>query len=224
MPLLFLPALIAALAASKFGESDALHALWEVFCLSIAVVGLSLRALTVGFVPARTSGRNVDQQLAEVLNVTGIYSIVRHPLYLGNFLIWLGVALFAQTWWLVVLAILSFSVYYERIMLAEEEFLRQRFGKEFEEWATRTPAFTPAISHWIPSDLPFSWRTVLSRENSTMLATVATFFLLEVTGDYFAGEMPHVDLAWALLVGTAVVTYGVLRWMKKHNLLSVEGR
>jgi len=225
LPLLFLPVFVLALDNFNYlGESETLDLLWEVFCGAVAASGLSLRALTVGYVPAHTSGRNTTQQKAGTLNTTGMYSIVRHPLYLGNFLIWLGVALFAHTWWLVLIAILAFWVYYERIMFAEEEFLRKTFGAEFEEWAGRTPAVVPAFRNWKPPMLPFSWKTVLARENPSLFATVVMFFLLEVTGDFFAGKMPRVDLGWILLLSAGLVVYAVLWWMKKHNLLFVDGR
>ncbi len=56
--------------------------IWELFCLSISFMGLGIRALTIGQTPRRTSGRNTKKQVAESLNTTGIYSLVRHPLYL----------------------------------------------------------------------------------------------------------------------------------------------
>lgn len=221
LPLLFLPVVVLALEGFKYiGGSVTLDCVWEIFCLSIAAAGLTLRALTVGFVPAKTSGRNTRQQKADTLNTTGMYSVVRHPLYLANFLIWLSVILFAHTWWLVLIAILTFCLYYERIMLAEEAFLKERFGMEFEEWARRTPAFFPALRNWRPSTLPFSWKTVLARENPTLFAIITTFFLLEITGDFFAGKMPHFDLAWILLFFGGLVVYITLRWMKKHKLLT----
>lgn len=225
LPLLFMPILILALKDFNYpGDSELLDHLWEVVCMTVAAIGLSLRVLTVGYVPARTSGRNTKQQHAEILNTTGVYSIVRHPLYLGNFLIWLGVTLFVHTWWLTLIGILTFCVYYERIMFAEEEFLSRRFGVEFEEWAARTPAFVPAFRNWRTPTLPFSWKAVLARENSTWFGTVVTFFFLELTGDVFAGKMPHLDLGWMVVVSAGTVLYIVLRWMKKRNLLFVKGR
>lgn len=224
-PLLLLPMLVLALRdPPQLGGTGTFEYLWEAVCLAVAAAGLWLRAFTVGRVPANTSGRNTTEQKAERLNSKGMYSIVRHPLYLGNFLIWLGVSLFARTWWPVLIAVLAFGVYYERIILAEEEFLRKKFGEEFEVWAARTPAVVPAFGLWAPSDLAFSWKTVLARENSTWLATVVTFFLLEVIGDYFAGERPYADLGWIVFLCGAATVYTVLRWMKKHSLLSVEGR
>lgn len=225
LPLLFLPVVVLAFENFNYlGESETFDHLWEVFCVAVAASGLLLRALTVGYVPAHSSGRNTKQQEAHTLDTTGMYSIVRHPLYLGNFLIWLGVVLFAHTWWLVLIAILAFWVYYERIMFAEEEFLRTSFGAEFERWAGRTPAFVPTLRNWKPQTLSFSWRSLLAREHSTLFATVVTFFFLEVTGDFFAGKMPHADLGWMLLLSAGAVVYTVLRWMKKHNLLSAGGR
>ncbi|MGC9453013.1 MAG: methyltransferase family protein, partial [Oceanipulchritudo sp.] len=49
-----------------------------------------------------TSGRNTKQQVAYSLNTTGFYSVVRNPLYLGNFFMYLGIALFTHHWWLVL--------------------------------------------------------------------------------------------------------------------------
>src|SRR5690349_16403077 len=59
---------------------------WGAFCLIVSLAGLIIRAITVGHTPKGTSGRNTEKQIAECLNHTGIYSVVRHPLYLGNFL------------------------------------------------------------------------------------------------------------------------------------------
>ena len=49
----------------------------------ISVLGFLVRFYTVGTTPQGTSGRNTKEQVAEELNSSGIYSVVRHPLYLG---------------------------------------------------------------------------------------------------------------------------------------------
>jgi len=225
LPLVPLLGVVYGLAHfSYLGDSEVLDVIWELLCLAVATCGLALRVLTVGFVPAHTSGRNTLKQNADVLNTTGAYSIVRHPLYLGNFFIWLGIALFPHDPWVVLVAVLAFWVYYERIMLAEEEFLQFRFGAAFTAWAGRSPAFLPAFRNWVPPALPFSGRTVLARESGTWFATIATFFALELAGDFFAGQAPHVDLGWLLLFLAGLLAYIVLRWMKKHDRLDVEGR
>jgi protein-S-isoprenylcysteine O-methyltransferase Ste14 len=92
----------------------------EIVSLGISFLGMLIRAMTVGHTPAGTSGRNTAGQVAESLNTTGIYSTVRHPLYLANFLIGLGLSCFTLTWWFPLMYTLTFWLYYERIMLAEE--------------------------------------------------------------------------------------------------------
>jgi len=101
----------------------------------ISLCGLAIRVYTVGHTPANTSGRNTAGQLAESLNTTGIYSLVRHPLYLGNFFMWLGVALLIANFWFVIAFVFAYWIYYERIMFAEEQFLRTKFGPTYVEWA-----------------------------------------------------------------------------------------
>ena len=59
----------------------------EIIFLSVSLFGELIRILTVGFAPGNTSGRNTSfGQIADEINVSGIYSLVRHPLYVGNYL------------------------------------------------------------------------------------------------------------------------------------------
>src|SRR5690349_24820839 len=62
----------------------------------LSIAGFAIRAYTIGTTPRGTSGRNTDKQVAEQLNSSGIYSVVRHPLYLGNYLMWIGIVLFTK--------------------------------------------------------------------------------------------------------------------------------
>ena len=107
----------------------------------ISFLGFCVRAYTVGTTPKGTSGRNTKEQKAYVLNTTGIYSTVRHPLYLGNFLMWIGIVLFTYNFYFVMLVSLLYWLYYERIMFAEERFLERKFGDEYIKWASSLPAF-----------------------------------------------------------------------------------
>ena len=70
--------------------------IFELICLSVALLGMLVRILSVAFVKIGTSGRNVNQQIADELNTTGLYSVVRNPLYIGNYLIFLGVIMLTQ--------------------------------------------------------------------------------------------------------------------------------
>jgi steroid 5-alpha reductase family enzyme len=191
----------------------------------LALIGLGLRAATVGFVPRDTSGRNTGGQQAGSLNTNGFYSIVRHPLYLGNYLMWLGVALFPRSWWAPIIVSLVFWLYYERIMFAEEEFLRRRFGSLYTSWAAITPAFVPRLALWRRPGVRFCLLTVLRREHSSLLALIASLTALEVATDYAATGRLVLDPVWGTaLAVTAALCLSVRAVKHRTRLLHVEGR
>ena len=111
--------------------------------ISISILGFFVRFYTIGTTPKGTSGRNTKEQVADVLNSSGMYSMVRHPLYLGNYLIWLGISLASFNIYFAVIMSLLFWIYYERIMFAEERFLERKFGEDYLNWASKLPAFLP---------------------------------------------------------------------------------
>lgn len=159
------------------------------------------------------------------MNTTGMYSIVRHPLYLGNYFIWLGISLFVRRWWLTLIITLIFWLYYERIMFAEEDFLQEKFGDSFSEWAAKTPAFIPRLQNWVKAELPFSFRNVLKREYGGFFAIMAIFTLLEVLSELFRSHQFKLELMWIIIFGLSLAIYLTLRTLKKHTkLLNVEGR
>lgn len=224
LPLAFLPLFLLALhdfAGTPVDER--LGSRWDVVCILVSFSGLVVRALVVGQTPGRTSGRNTLEQVADVLNTTGLYSVVRHPLYLGNFLSWFGIAMFTQSPMTVMASVMAFALYYERIMFAEEAFLRAKFGQDFERWASRTPAFFPRPAGWRPSSVPFSWKLVLRGEYSGMFAIVSTFTAFEGIRVGMERGVPRLSLPWAafFVVGTAL--YLALRWAKKSGRLPAAG-
>ena len=206
-------------------KSHRLQETWELVCAMVSVMGLGVRIMTVGFAPARTSGRNTRGQVAESLNTTGMYSIVRHPLYVGNFLMGLGLAMFCLDLEMVAMFVLAFWLYYERIMLAEEGFLREKFGEEFMGWASKTPAFVPRLWGWRRPSLPFSLRTVLKREYSGVFALILAFNGLDLIEDSVVAGRLTVEPAVAGVMVGGLVLYVALRTLKKHSrMLVVEGR
>jgi protein-S-isoprenylcysteine O-methyltransferase Ste14 len=223
LPLLLFPLLLVA-AAGASGRPFA-GPLWDALCIGLALAGLAVRVATVGFVPKDTSQRNTARPQAESLNTTGLYSVVRHPLYLGNYLMWLGVALFPGVWWAPLIVSLVFWLYYERIMFAEEEYLRRRFDTDYTAWAAATPAFLPRLRTWRPPAERFCVLTVLRREHSGLLALVASLTALEVVGRHAVTGRLQLDPLWgtALALATALCL-GVRTVKHRTRLLHVEGR
>jgi protein-S-isoprenylcysteine O-methyltransferase Ste14 len=233
LPLLLIGPLFIAFKESVYIENlvgDKTEDLWVLFCFILSLTGLAVRWVTVGFVPAGTSGRNTKEQKANHLNTTGMYSIVRNPLYLGNFITILGVLLSIKVWWLVIIGTLGFFVYMERIILAEENFLSEKFGGVYDEWRSRTPAIIPDFRLWTTHEMPFSFKTVLKREYPGLLGVGFAFFITELVTDVFFEGEPFIywfyeDFAWPATLAVILTICLTLRYLKKHtNVLKVEGR
>ena len=127
----FLPLVLVPPALWMGWEApDWAHArVWQVGCWGVGLLGLWVRAKTIGHVPPGTSGRNTSEgQVAESLNTRGMYSLVRHPLYLGNYLMWMGLVLATGRMDFALVVTLLYMMYYLRIAMAEEAFLDQIRG------------------------------------------------------------------------------------------------
>jgi protein-S-isoprenylcysteine O-methyltransferase Ste14 len=226
LPLLFLALLLPAFRHFNFlGHSHFFDEVWEWSCFAVSLFGLGIRAYTIGHAPRRTSGRNTKAQVADQLNTTGIYSLVRNPLYLGNYCIWFGLSLYPHQWWLPVLITLIFALYHERIILAEETFLQEKFGDQFQEWAAKTPVFIPRFRSYVPSSMPFSWRIALKREYLGFFAIVALFTALETAGHILVERQFVPDAPWfCLFLGSLILFLAVRLLSKKTRFLEVSGR
>ena len=184
----------------------------------LSAIGLFIRAVSIATTPKGTSGRNTSAgQVAESLNTKGIYSAVRHPLYVGNFFMWIGITVFTYNMFYIILVSLIFWIYYERIMFAEERFLESKFGKDYLDWSLKVPAFIPSFNNYIPSETSFSLISILRREYSGFLAIVVSFAFIDHMRYFFtyhSFEWNRIS-TWALLA--AIVITMTLRTLKHHT-------
>jgi len=190
---------------------------WQLCCLALGLTGLIVRGVAVGHAAPGTSGRNTHGQKAEDLNTTGLYATVRHPLYLGNFLLFLGVVLFPGVWWFTLLAALVYWLYYERIMYAEESFLLDKYGETFSKWANTTPAIVPNLRRWQRPLRPFSPRKALRGEYPTVLGFIATLAGFDTLIRSLYREEFDYSIVWATGLGVAMLFYITVRILIKRT-------
>ena len=192
----------------------------------VSLLGFIIRAYTIGTTPRGTSGRNTDKQVAEVLNTKGIYSIVRHPLYVGNYLMWAGLLIFTMNIYLFLIISLLYWLYYERIMFTEERYLESRFGEQFFSWSEKVPAFVPKFSLFQKGDIPFSMKAVLRREYAGFFAMVFSYtavdYLLYIA--YYCRFMNCTQpFNWCrpslIVLAAALIIMLVLRTLKHNTTL-----
>ncbi|HVP58666.1 MAG TPA: isoprenylcysteine carboxylmethyltransferase family protein [bacterium] len=226
LPLALLPILAIALAHSGGLEKLAgglVDGIFRGLCVTISFAGLAFRCATAGFIPPAISTRCRDLSEAASLRTDGMYSLARHPLYFGNFLIMLGIAMFTEVWWFVVIVVLAFALYFERIMLAEEEELRRRFGDAYDKWAEKVPAFVPRFKGWQRPVTPFYFRSILKREYTGLLEILVAFAAIDFGGNWLAHRKVEINPAWLVAVAIGLVAYITL-WTLKKTTRVLEGR
>ncbi len=140
--------------------------------LPLALAGLAIRCWARGHLERRAH-----------LSRTGPYALVRHPLYVGSFLLGLAFCLMTNVPWLSVLFIAGFLGAYVPKALREEAFLHQRYGDEYAQYAARVGAVVPSLRHIgagaSAAAERFTWHRVLRhREYLTWLGATAALVAL----------------------------------------------
>ncbi len=107
----------------------------------ITLLGEAVRVWAVGYSGGTTRSRSL---IADRLVTEGPYSIIRNPLYAGNFLIALGFSLMANAVVVIPLVVLYFVVEYYPIVRREEAFLLEKFGAGYRAYTETVPRFLPS--------------------------------------------------------------------------------
>ncbi len=117
----------------------------------------------------------------------GLYGHTRNPLYIGNFLLWLGAVLFAGgdwQYWMLALVVAWFLLQYALIISLEETTLLDLFGGDYEEYRRTVPRILPRLRRparqrelaTAPPEGLHSWWYAFESERSTL--AVVTVVLL----------------------------------------------
>ena len=184
--------------------------LWTALGLAIAFLGEGVRYFSIGFAGSGTSGRE-SYLRAESLNTSGLYSLVRNPLYWGNGFIFAGLlAVYAQPLALAIFIVFLF-LQYHFIVLAEESFLRERYGAGFAEYCSRVGRWLPRLHGYVPPGRPFAWRKAFFKENDSCFnLLLAALLILAWKERHFSGSVRH--LPW--FAGAALCLVFFYAWLK----------
>ncbi|HMT30565.1 MAG TPA: isoprenylcysteine carboxylmethyltransferase family protein [Bacteroidia bacterium] len=150
--------------------------------LLVTLSGQAIRFITIGLVYIIRGGKN-RQIYAEGLVTEGIFSHCRNPLYVGNILIIVGLGIMSNSLFFIAVMIPLFLFFYQAIVRAEENFLRNKFGAAYDE-------YTSKVNRWIPdftglgttlSSMEFKWKRVMIKEYTTtyIWTTGAVLLIME---------------------------------------------
>jgi protein-S-isoprenylcysteine O-methyltransferase Ste14 len=146
--------------------------------LAIVICGLGIRGWAVRHIG--TISRTRSARLGPLMS-GGPFALVRNPLYVGNFLMWIGFAVSSGLLWMILVAWAIFALQYTAIIRFEEAALTRHFGTAYTDYMHRVPRWAPH-----PGRLPAAlrdrgvhpWSEVAFSERGTLIAAAAVSLLL----------------------------------------------
>jgi protein-S-isoprenylcysteine O-methyltransferase Ste14 len=224
-PLVFAVLAIVLMPQYPFGSARA-DAWLDAAGIAIAVLGQSLRVAVIGYAYVKRGGKN-KKVYADTLVQEGFFNHCRNPLYVGNILILLGLIVVHNNLWFYVIGGAFYAFAYMAITLAEENFLRGKFGTQYEDYCRRVGRFLPSFRGLGRSleGMHFDWRRVVRKEyGSTFTWLLTLLFLLIWERIRHGGYEAHTDSIRiiGLLVVPLALLYVLARVMKKTRLLGAD--
>lgn len=188
--------------------------------LIITITGQIIRGATIGLAYIIRGGKD-GQVYAEELVTQGIFNHCRNPLYVGNIMMLVGVGILSNSIFYLVVLIPLFLLIYHAIVLAEEKFLRAKFGSSFELYCKK-------VNRWLPdlkglsntfNSMKFQWKRWILKEYNTQfiwLSGIVLILLLtypQLT-DYSASRR---NILLGTLLPLLLGLYLLVRYLKKSG-------
>jgi protein-S-isoprenylcysteine O-methyltransferase Ste14 len=217
--LLFVPSL-PLFTSENNGDKYYLYPI--VIGLVVSASGQILRCVTIALAYIIRGGK--DRKIyAEDLVTKGIFSHCRNPLYAGNILMLTGVGILSNSLLYVAIVIPVFLFIYHSIVLAEENFLRNKFGEQFDDYCSR-------VNRWIPSlqgisktlgKMYFNWRRYVIKEYNTFFVWLGGITLLLLLN---YPQLTHYDPQlrnhlFIIIFPLLITGYLFVRYLKKSGRL-----
>jgi len=193
--------------------------------LFITTAGIMIRGLTIGLTFIERGGKDLKIH-ADALITRGLFTHCRNPLYVGNNLMLLGLGILSNSLIYVLIVVPVFLFIYQAIVLAEENFLKEKFGAQYIEYCA-------TVNRWLPnfkgigstfSTMKFNWVRWLFTEYNTQIFWLTGVFLTiifkypQVVGDGSANRSK-----WTMIVLPVMVLYYLfLRWLRKSGKVKID--
>jgi len=142
--------------------------------IALIVAGEALRCWANGYV----GQSKVNQGGSGRLITAGPYAFVRHPLYLGTFLIGSGFAFAIGNLWLGLVAAGCFIAVYRSKIAEEEELLGEECGSEHSLYRASVPALVPRGFPTHRRSGRWSWGGVLASKEWRTVSWLIIFVVL----------------------------------------------
>jgi hypothetical protein len=139
-------------------------------------------------------------------------------MYFGNLLLLVGFAIGANSWLLLAIGVPLAVLTHVGIIAAEEDFLRTKFGAEFDEFCRRVPRLIPRLSGLgaTLSGMAFDWRRVLVKEFYAPLGWLSGLAIIAALNEWRDGADPEDPVVYA--IAAAIVAWSAALTITSRRL------
>jgi protein-S-isoprenylcysteine O-methyltransferase Ste14 len=190
---------------------------------TVTIIGQLIRVITIGLVYIIRGGKD-RRVYAEDLVTTGIFAHCRNPLYVGNILILVGLGIASNS--LLFMAVFTplFLFFWQAIVLAEENYLRHKFGEQYNEYCKR-------VDRWLINfkglgktmrSMQFKWKRVIIREYNATYIWMTGAVLIVMKHFYFHDDLYDLQKnlpVFIALLAALLLLYSVARYLKKSQTI-----
>jgi len=136
--------------------------------LGVCIVGLLIRTWSAGHL-------RKEKKLA----ISGPYQYTRNPLYLGNFVIGIGVVFASRSWWVLGYFAAYFLLFYPLAIKREMKRMKELFPQEYDEYKKKAPLFFPTWKSFsLSGENKFSWKLFKKNKEWRALIGAVLFWLI----------------------------------------------
>ncbi len=108
----------------------------------LMLLGITFRMYTAGYLSGAHTTTSIH---ADFICTSGPFAHIRNPLYLGNFIIGLSLAIAFNEWYGYLVFVLHYIIVYSILIPYEEKFLADKFGETFAEYRAHSRRFLPKL-------------------------------------------------------------------------------
>lgn len=190
--------------------------------LIIALGGQAVRGATIGLKYILRGGKN-KKVYARDLVTDGIFHHCRNPLYVGNIMMLSGVALLSNSW-IALITVPLFCFIYQAIVMAEEHFLREKFGNGFVQYCQDVNRWWPSLKGLRQTfgSMRFNWkRYIVNEYNTIYLLLLSIYIILLMHHPYLENLEGDEKIRISLIVfGSLSLIYLLVRYLRKTERLN----
>jgi protein-S-isoprenylcysteine O-methyltransferase Ste14 len=112
--------------------------------MALVVIGFIIRIYSI-----LTLNQYFTYSVAKVENhkiiSTGLYKFIRHPGYLGQFIIFMGISISMSNWLFILSMMIPVSLGYLYRIKVEEKFMTDQLGNDYKNYQEQTKKVIPMV-------------------------------------------------------------------------------